>query len=378
MKIFLQTVVFFILDVFLFFFKRDRSLVLCTGWSGKRFADNSRYIFLYLNANKESLKLRKIVWVADDYKIYEELKQAGYIVCMRNSLVSVCYHLRAGYFFYDQFSDDFIKFLTRKARLINLWHGMTIKKFGVWNGLIWNLKDDYLMTCSDYGDTTTGKAFYTKPGHFIHGMYPRNYYLLHSIPFLTGEEQVFIDLVSKHKKEGKKIIFYLPTFRKSKLSFLGESDNQKVLDFMDELKDLGYFMVTKMHYEGSFRNGDGVTFCKDTILNLPPTTDIYPFLKEADILITDYSSVLFDFLYLERDIICYSYDFDEYKDADKGFVLDYMQLPADKVYTLDELKANLLLKREKRDNHAEGRRAWLQKCFAAKTIEDTIKSSFRI
>ena len=113
---------------------------------------------------------------------------------------------------------------------------------------------------------------------------------------------------------------------------------------------------------------------EERILSLSPQTDIYPFLKEADILITDYSSVLFDFLYLDRDIICYAYDLYLYEHDDKGLLIDYQSLPADRVYSLDELKDNLQKKIDNRDDHAEDRKQWLKKCFADRTMNDTIQA----
>lgn len=374
MKELLRLIFNFFLDIFLFIFKRNKHLVVCSGWSGERFADNSRYMYLYLNENRVSLELDKIVWLTEDVHIKKELEAAGFTVCMRNSLMSLCYHLRATYFFYDQFSDDFFVFLTRKALLINLWHGMPIKQFGLWSGLNWDLKNDYLLTCSKFGDTTIGKAFHVNPAHFIHGMYPRNYYLTHTIPFLTKEETKYMSLLKEQKEKGRKVLFYLPTFRKSKLQFMGMANSDELTDFIHFLTQHNYFLITKVHYAGYYNHKDSAPHLGGGLLNLSPQTDIYPFLKKADILITDYSSVFFDFLYLDRDIICYSYDLDQYQNDDKGFLLDYQALPADQVNTLDELKDNLLCKMNERDSHSLGRQLWLEKCFEDRTIDDTIKS----
>lgn len=375
MKERLRHIINFLLDTILSVFKRNKHIVVCSGWSSKRFADNSRYIYLYLNEKKSSLHLHKVVWLTTNVDIKKELMEAGFTVYMRSSFMGIYYHLRANYFFYDQFSDDFFVFLTRKARLINLWHGMPIKKFGVWSGLNWDLKDDYLLTCSGFGDALLGKAFYVDPSHLIHGMYPRNYYLNHDIPFLSKDEIRYLDLLKEKKSKGKKVLFYLPTFRQSKQHFLGEANPALITAFFDFLVRHDYLLITKMHYADFYLHGDTISCLNDSLLNLPPQTDLYPFLKKTDILITDYSSVLFDFLYLDRDIICYSYDLQEYQDESKGFLLDYQKLPVDMVYTLDELKNNLLYKLDKRDGHSSGRKLWLEKCFENKTIDDTIKSS---
>ena len=378
MKNFFRPFVICLIDLFLFFFKRDKKIVLCTGWNGLRFADNSRYIFLYLNTYRKNICLGQVVWLSNDSQICRELNEAGYTAYMKRSFMSIYYHLRAGYIFYDQFNNDLFVVLTRRSRMVNLWHGMPIKKFGVWSGLDWNLKSDYLFTCSDFGDKLIGKAFHTKPNHYIHGMYPRNYYLTEPISYLTKDERFYIDFIQKKKRENKKILFYLPTFRKHQLQFLGITDLEKINLFFDFLDDHGYFLMTKIHTGGYYSNNDTIAdSVKERILSLPPQTDIYPFLKETDILVTDYSSVLFDFLYLDRDIICYDYDLSMYEHEDKGLLIDYQSLPADRVYSLDELKENLQEKVYKRDSHAEDRKRWLKKCFDNRTMDDTIQALLR-
>lgn len=377
MKGLLRPFVAFFMSFFLFFWRRKKQVVLCTGWRGKRFADNSRYMFLYLNEQKEALQLKKIIWIAQDRSIAQELRRAGFTVYQKTSLKSIYYHLRAQYFFYDQFSDDFYHFLTYKADLVNLWHGMPLKKFGLWNGNNWDLKKDYLLTCSALGDVNIGGAFHVLPDHRLHGMYPRNHYLIQGFSFLTEEEQKYLNLLEEQKKKGRKILFYLPTFRKTQLQFLGESNPEVIAGFLQFLEDHRYFLVTKMHFVGYFEHQDMIGCTAANMLNLPPQLDIYPFLRETDILLTDYSSVFFDFLYLDRPIICYPYDIDEYKKEDQGLLIDYNSLPADKVFTLSELEENLKKKMDKHDKHADARKAWLSLCFDNQSMDNTITNTLR-
>ena len=376
MKAILKFVFFFWIDLFLLFFKRNKRLVVCTGWGGKRFADNSRYMYLYLTEHKLQYKIEDVIWITQDLLIKENLEKAGYKVYMKNSWRSFYYHLHAYYFFYDQFKKDYFYRLLRKARLINLWHGMPIKKFGTKTGLVWILKDDYLFTCSSWGDDMIGASFIANPKRFIHGMYPRNYYLTNPIPFLTEEERSYLLQIRKQKEKGKKIVFYLPTFRKSKLMFLGESDMGKIVDFVSFLGQNDFYLLTKLHSVGYFNHHDSVKISDDNLLNLSSLIDVYPFLKEADILVTDYSSVLFDFLYLDRPIICYPYDLAVYQNEDQGLLFDYLQLPTEKVFSIDELQRKLLQVASGEDFYKEERRKWLKKCFGNYTMANTIKNTF--
>src|SRR5208283_2067110 len=66
--------------------------------------------------------------------------------------------------------------------------------------------------------------------------------------------------------------------------------------------------------------------------------DIYEVLHLCDILITDYSSIFFDFLKFNKPIIFYPYDFLEYQKLDRCFYFDYKQfVPGPIVYSFDEM-----------------------------------------
>lgn len=357
---------------------RRKGIVLCSGWQGQRFADNSRYLFLYLNEHREALGLEKVVWITRSEKIRKALREAGYEAYKLYSLRSFYYHLAAGYFFYDQFFSDFLRPLSGDAVRVNLWHGMPIKKFGcLIEGIDWRLQKGYLLTCSPLGDQTIGRAFAISPRQALHGMYPRNHYLLHPMPFLMPEEERLLKQIKEKKRQNKRIVFYLPTFRKTDPVFLGEKNPERLQAFFRFLENRDYFLVTKLHFKDLTDHAPAAaSIPSGTMLNLSPETDIYPFLKETDLLITDYSSVLFDFLYLRKDIIGYVYDLDYYQQQDQGLLFDYASLPAGIAHTLDELEALLEARTAGRDSHAAAREAWLQRCFGNFTLSDTLSAFF--
>lgn len=361
------------------FIKREKSVVLCSGWQGMRFADNSRYMYLYLNDHKESLCIRKVVWITVNKQIEKDLKRAGYAIYQKYSLKSIYYHLKAATFYYDQFFSDFLYPLSGDAVRINLWHGLPIKRFGCYfEGVPWQLKKGYLFTCSSFGLQLLGKAFGISDSQAIYGMYPRNYYLLNEIPFLSCEEQIFLDIVFQEKKKGKKILFYLPTFRKKAIPFLGEENQNVISSFFDFLKKEDYFLISKLHLKDVVDHPTEMRSNNDCFLNLPTIVDIYPFLKEVDLLITDYSSVLFDFLYLNKRIICYAFDLSYYENEDQGFIFDYNTLPVEIVSTLEELKISLDTEKRLLDDKRNDRDLWLQRCFANYTMDDTINNIFSL
>lgn len=375
------------------FIKKDSQILIIGSWFGERFADNSKYLYLYLNENKEKYNLKKIIWITGNKNIKRQIEEElKYEVYMKYSLKSIYYHLKAKFHIIDQSSKDILNILSVGAIKINLWHGIPLKKIGAFMKNMVNFKPTieignwekkYVLSCSKFGAETIGKAFYVSKERMINGIYPRNYYLINKNKKILNIEKEYLEIIEKKKKENKKIIIYLPTFRDNKeLIFLGEKNKEKLKSFFKFLENNNYYLITKLHFAGNRVINEGrdkIEENRQYFLNLPSEVDVYPILKESDILITDYSSVYFDFLYLDKDIIFYSYDLPYYRDEDRGLIFEYDEMtPGDKVYTIEELRENLRRKCYQRDNYSQERKKLLELCFENYTIEDTVKNILSI
>lgn len=389
-KIIINLILKFIIGIINIFFPKKDKVVLIGGWFGERFADNSKYIYLYLNENKNKYQLERIIFVTRSKDIYKYIKEElKYEVYMMYSLQSFYYHIRAKYYIVDQAPrKDLIGWLGINSIKINLWHGLPLKRIEYDKNIkkviqLGNWQDSYLLTCSEFGSLTLGEAFRCPNDRRLKGMYPRNYYLINKNKYLSKIEKELIEKIEYMKKRGKKIIIYLPTFRdKEKLKFLGEEKQEKLIKFFRFLGENSYFLLSKVHFAGTnivAQNRDNIYLNDKNFLNLESEIDIYPFLKISDILITDYSSVYFDYLYLNKDIIFYPYDLEYYKNSDRGLLFDYNEItPGNKVYNIGELKELLKNLRNNRDDFETDRKELLERCFENYRIEDTINSIFRI
>lgn len=123
--------------------------------------------------------------------------------------------------------------------------------------------------------------------------------------------------------QGKKIVLWVPTFRGNPgvASVKGLDD---ILRARDQLKDTHYFIIklhphTQAHIEGSN--------CSISSEELLPV---------ADIVITDYSSILFDAMIYKHPLVLFVPDLDEYLD-NRGFYLDYNTLPGLRARNLEQL-----------------------------------------
>lgn len=348
-----------IIYIISFLIPKSDDIWLFGGWFGKRFADNSRYLYLYCNEFQEVLNLKKIIWITENYEIYKELKEKGLEVYKKWSFRSIWYHLRSGIVFVDQGPDDVNKYFCIGSIKVNVWHGFPLKKIGLLSKNInFNMENIYnkylklggwsnyyLQGTSNLSKDILGKAFGINKDKVIIGGYPRmdvfttDYWR----KYLTTQEVKVINEIQNYKRDGYKIIFYLPTFRDNKdiefLNIKNSEENSKLVNFLIENKII---LVTKFHFaQDEYKLKNSI---EDNILNLESNMDVYAILSDTDILITDYSSVYFDFLITNRPVIFYPFDLDYYSDEslERGLIFDYNEFtPGPKAFNLNELLYNI-------------------------------------
>lgn len=343
-----------ILFLLVMYIKPDENSVICGGWSGKRFADNSKAMFLFLAQNKEKLNLNEIVFITKSKEIIMELKSKGYKALYANSLLSIKKHIQCKYHIIDQTPMDINPIFSVNRVRINLWHGFPLKKIGLMATNVKNYQFTYsdffrksiIGNWHDYITIGTSKkhrellaaSFNLKHEQVIIALYPRIVYMLGNIKrvYLFNEKQ-FFDRIKKIKREKKQIIGYFPTFRDL------EEHNEACVKTIEKLNQFAKlnnsFILTKLHIASKTTNKIDLSY----VLNLPSESDLYNFLGEVDVLITDYSSIYFDYLMYNRPILFYCFDYDYYLTKDRGFNFDYNAVtPGEKSKTFTELSTNLI------------------------------------
>ena len=133
----------------------------------------------------------------------------------------------------------------------------------------------------------------------------------------------------------KKIILYTPTFRENK-EFNNVFNFLDLDEFNKKLSD-EYVLVLRLHpkikkfYSSEISVDGDYVDCSDY-------KNEQELLLLSDILITDYSSIMIEFGLLNKPIIFFAYDLDNYLSNERGFYLDYKNdLPGPIVYTTEEL-----------------------------------------
>ncbi len=339
----------FLIKIISKFFKDaiDEKLIVMGGQKGGGFFGNTKYIFQFLYKKSNY----KLVWITKFDKILNELKKKGYIVLPQFSLQTIKTLRKANYIFlthgfYDILPIDF----SPKTKIILTWHGIPIKKLHRSDTLIFskwadffrlNLKYhqyvNYLLTPTkrNLEKKILASTFSFPVERIIELGYPRNDILINK-----KDNRKFINKLKTRynvPEKTNKIILYAPTWRKDKQS--GFPFSQKILFELNKLlKDSNSIMLLKIHILQDFVNLSDY----ENIKIVEKTADIQELALISDLLVTDYSSICFDYLLTMKPIIFFPYDFRKYK-AKWGFYYNYRDVtPGPIVYNGKDLL--LLLK----------------------------------
>ena len=231
-----------------------------------------------------------------------------------------------------------LKFKRKKCVYLNTWHGIPIKTVG--NGAEGrNDYDfsyiDYFCISGDYEISIYEKSFRVPENHMLKTGMPRN-----DVLYDTTEEEID-NLKNKiGLPPNKKILLYAPTWRDSKDG--GKSYSIKPpMDLSKWENQLGndYVLLFRTHpYTNELLGVEFNDFVRD-FTNYPNINDL---MKVADVLISDYSATIFDFAILERPIISFAYDCDEYG-SERGFSMDIRkEMPGGICESEDEVLARIL------------------------------------
>ena len=281
------------------------------------FNDNSRYLFLSIIQQSEI----KAIWIAKNKKELDEVKKYHDQCYLRYSLKGIYYSLRAKVYIYSAYVSDINYFTSGNAICINLWHGIPLKKieFDIKRGDIAHIfnksfksrflhpwvyrKPDLVLSPSQFvADYSFKKAFEVKESQIILNTYPR-------VLALMEMQEKFV------KSDNQFTFFYAPTWRDSNPDFLtNEFLNLEIIENFC-IENNAKFLI-KLHSNSKFKIDSGKF---NYVQILDNSVDSNQAMVMSDCLITDYSSIYFDYLVLNKPILFYRFDEDEYKTESREF-----------------------------------------------------------
>ena len=306
----------------------DRHLWLFGAWIGDVYGDNPKYLFEYM------LKFYKneyrIFWVTRNKNIYKELTEKGIPVLYRNSFKCLFYTLRAGVVVYcnDIKDVNFSFLINQKKLLIQLWHGVGNKK--ICYDSLYQMKDQQKNNIGHLFD----KIFpFSDPFRFTaiiatSRLVADRLVSAMKIPekkvFITGYPRCDLFYSSASSKRDFTKVLYAPTFRKMGTElFLCRLPDTSMWQQINEIfKKNNIKMYIKLHYKDLMnmkKEKQDISNYSNVSLVIPSALyDVQEELLDTDILITDYSSIYFDFLLLDRPVIFFAFDLEEYNRDDQG------------------------------------------------------------
>lgn len=329
----------------------DEKLIVFESFMGRQYSCSPRMLYEEMINNPEYADYR-FVWA------FKQPKKFKYLKANRNTWL-VTYgsgeycriYAKAKFWVTNSRLKSYIN-PKENQYIIQTWHGTPLKRLGFdiekYRGsdleterleeqyALEAKRTSYMLSPSEFYKEKITSAFnlkaYGKENIFIDGEYPRNTYLN-----TLKEEQI-----KKIKKklwipEGKKVILYAPTWRESELQRGKGIKYTLAVDFEKWQKVLGDDVVVLFRSHYFISNYISLGKYAGFVKNVSTYNDINELYAISDVLITDYSSVFFDYANLERPMLFFMYDYETYKNELRGFYLSEDELPGPILKEEDEL-----------------------------------------
>lgn len=321
-------------------FPRNKKIWIFGYRAGNDYGDNAKALYEYVLANEKEYNP---IWITRNIRIFHKLKGDGYPVAKTNSIKGIYYCLRAGVVFINNHPKDVNAIAINGAIQVWLWHGLMMKKIGYdAKRFRWKKKSffdkleykvtriifpeytfnpDYVINTSAFFTPFFCSAFKLEPHKVFISGYPRNDILF------RHEKESFINKLNRKFNNPLKV-FYMPTWRdvliKKGMSFNPFNDyGFSIKEFLEVLEDNNIVFINKGH--DFDKENTELNNLSERIINLKEGhySELYLLLKDVDLLITDYSSVYFDFLLLKKPIILAPFDFEYYTKYSRPLYYDY-------------------------------------------------------
>ena len=315
-----------ILAFFSYFVPKKKNLFLMGSKDAQKFYGNTKYFFLYLCKNRDAFNCKPF-WITANKKLFNSLNEKNLPTVYLYSFKGFKTILQSYYILWTHGINgvSYAANLPGRFNLVQTNHGPTMKKLY----LDTEFKLPIIGSLHTYLMKRGWRSWHTvlaisKPDKedLVKKLQNKNVYLL-GYPrndVLFNRELVFENFEKKFSLDKyKKIILYCPTYR-------DEPSRKRPFSrtFLDKLNDYleknNYILLTKFHVDEKIPD---LVENRSRIKNVTSEVeDLQDLIIYSDLLITDYSSLVFDYVLIDKPIIFYPYDYDEYFQH-RGTVYDY-------------------------------------------------------
>ncbi len=332
----------FLFFLFLKIIPKNKKVLVFGDRGGRRYADNSRHLFIYLHLNFKNFTC---VWISKDINVINYLRGNKLRAYHPNSPIGLFYCLIAKYHIFNFVEDDIHKYITQFSNSILLWHGVLPKKLKsleintsyILKKIYKNLNKYFVYPEKNLAENIFARFPKDKYKLLISNL-PRNLILSNKDLqkkdyYRTTNEIKFLEEL---KKEKKNVLGYFPTWRSDGLELFRDIKNMTELDKLDKvLKKNNSIIIVKQHMNSEKMDNNILYNQKiENIVDYLKKLENFRFVKYefdlnsileiCDVLISDYSGVILDYLYLNRPIVTYAPDYISFKKYN-GFNLDPLE-----------------------------------------------------
>ncbi|MHA1671610.1 MAG: CDP-glycerol glycerophosphotransferase family protein, partial [Promethearchaeota archaeon] len=326
----------------LFRSKIDEDLIIMGAYGGNFYLGNTRTLFEFLNKHSNY----RVVWITKSNNLVKKIRNKGFNAIHSLNINAIRLLRKAKFVFITHGIYDLLPIeISPGTTIIQTWHGTPIKKivldetinyvFKKWGNIL-KLKlryDQYIdfvltPTVGDLEHKNLSSAFSIPLNKILNLGYPR-------LDILFNKDKEFVNSLKKKfeiSEDFNRIILYCPTFRDFRTSgFKISNRDLKNLDVM--LKETNSLFLMKGHLFGKLANHQGHV----NIRNISNGVNIQELYLISDILITDYSSTMVDFSLLDKPILLFPYDLEEYIEK-RGLYYNLNDIaPGPLLFTINEI-----------------------------------------
>lgn len=284
------------------FLKTDDSCVLFVSFMGMNFNDSPKVIYDYMKEHSDYQKYN-CIWAFEHPERFPGLNTVRI-----DSFKYFKTALKAKYWVTNTNIERGLSFKKKDQIYLNTWHGIALKHIG--NDCPGRKDYDFstmniLVVSGKYDERIWKSAFNADDKSYLRCGMPRNEILWHADNIMKAEMKKKLGIPAD-----KKVILYAPTWRESNNG--GKSyDIKPPINFINWKKELEqeYIILFRAHHQTTkVLEVEFNDFIRD-VSSYPAVNDL---MIAADILITDYSAIAFDYSILCRPILCFAYDYETY------------------------------------------------------------------
>ena len=299
---------------------------------GRNYSGNPKYV--YESIVQQGLdKEFKCIWSVED----KTIEIPGNAIKVKRARLKYLYYLAIAKIWVCDTRQPAFIVKRPETTYIQLWHGTPLKKLAMDMDVLKMSEEmelseykrifkkntetwDYLISQSDY-TTETFRSCFDFKNQILNIGFPRN-----DILFKKNNKKSINSIKNSYNIPlNKKVILYAPTWRDDEFYANGVYKFSSQIDFDLMEKELfdTHVLIVKLHYlvkdSIDWSNYNGF------IIKCDQTWDIQKLYLISDVLLTDYSSVMFDYAILKRPMIIYAYDYLKYRDNLRGFYFNIFE-----------------------------------------------------